>query len=429
MANNSWPPKPVVYTLLGLAFWTLLDLQAISKFSSDNGRRSLTTTSNISYLKSESTLLPWAHYNLRSVQERPDPSSETALFWHVPKSGGTTAKQIYQCMGLTMTIRVGVDPRYGHDQSDELVVFKPIEGKDWKTVNVDTISEKGILRAEKMGLVQSGKADIIFAMDLNFAANHLFDRINKGRAMAIFRNPVDRLVSKFYYLQTATWERTYKPEWADMSIIEWAEKHNLDENFLVKKILGKQLTDEASMADLIIAKEIVRRRFIVGLLDEMEESIYRFNVMLGVDESDAKNKECMNELFGTTKDEGDKSNEADAAETENAVEINTNSNKHPKVSVPGMQEDIHVLSHLYDTHAIKTLPLSLQNLQIVEGSPEYELLAEKNSLDMILYEYIRLLFKEQRSIINRYAKEARVKKSRESSDALTTNVQRERQLR
>ena len=80
-------------------------------------------------------------------------------------------------------------------------------------------------------------------------------------------------------------------------------------------------------------------------------------------------------------------------------------------------------------YANKTLPLSLQNLQIVEGSPEYKLLAEKNSLDMILYEYIRLLFNEQRSIINRYAKEARVQKSRESSDAMTTNVQKERQLR
>ncbi|KAL7494278.1 hypothetical protein ACHAWT_002979 [Skeletonema menzelii] len=402
MTNFSWPPKPVVYTLIGLAFWTLLDLHSVSKFS-ENGRRSLSTTANISYLKSESTLLPWAHYNLRSVKERPDPSSETALFWHIPKSGGTTAKQIYQCMGKTLTIRVGVDPRYGHEQSDELVVFKPIEGKDWKTINVDTISEKGILRAEEMGLVPSGKADIIFAMDLNFAANHLFDRLNKGRALAIFRNPVDRLVSKFYYLQTATWERTYKPEWKDMSIIEWAEKHNFDENFLVKKILGKQLTDEASMADLIIAKEIVRRRFIVGLLDEMEESVHRFNVMLGVDESDAKTKECMHELFGTTEDEGDKSDEADSSETqgdegdeqENAVEINTNSNKHPK---------------------------------IVEGTPEYKLLAEKNALDMILYEYIRLLFKEQRSIINRFAREAQVQQAQESS-ALTTNVHRKRQLR
>ena len=348
MANNSWRhQKSLFYTLIGLAFWTILDLRTVSKYSDNGGRRSLSTTTNISYLKSESTLLPWAHYNLRSVKERPDPSSETALFWHVPKSGGTTAKQLYQCMGKTLTIRVGVDPRYGHDQSDELVVFKPIEGKSWNTVNVDTVSDKGILRAEKMGLVPSGKVDIIFAMDVNFASGHLFDRLNKGRVLSIFRHPVDRAVSKFYYLQTATWERTYKPEWADMPILEWAEKHNFDENFLVKKIVGKKLTDEAGMADLIIAKEIVRRRFIVGLLDEMKESVHRFNVMLGVNESDAKTKECMIEVFGTgdeTSDEEESQEESqeesvetegdEGDENENAVVIiNTNSNKHPKVSV------------------------------------------------------------------------------------------------
>lgn len=241
-------------------------------------------------------------------------------------------------MGKTLTIRIGVDPRYGHDQKDELVVFKPLGGQDWKTINVDTVSEKGILRAEEMGLAASGKADLIFAMDVNFASGHLFDRINKGRVLAIFRHPVDRLTSKFYYLQTATWERTYRPEWADMSVLEWAEKHNHDENFLVKKIVGKNLRQKAGMADLIIAKEIVRRRFIVGLLDEMEESIHRFNVILGVDESDDKAKECMSEVFGTSA----KSDEVvDSVESqgdggdvkENTVEINTNSNKHPKVSV------------------------------------------------------------------------------------------------
>ena len=189
--------KSLVYTLIGLAFWTLLELHSVEVYSESSGARRLSTTSNISYLQSsDSTLPPWAHYNLRSVKERPD-SSETHLFWHIPKSGGTTAKQLYQCMGKTMTIRVGVDPRYGHDQSNELVVFKPIEGKDWNTVNVDTISEKGILRAEAMGLAESGKADLIFAMDVKFASEHLFNRVHKGRVLSIFRHPVDRAASLF----------------------------------------------------------------------------------------------------------------------------------------------------------------------------------------------------------------------------------------
>ena len=73
----------------------------------------------------------------------------------------------------------------------------------------------------------------------------------------------------------------------------------------------------------------------------MEESIHRFNVMLGVNESDEKTKECMNEVFGTSNDESDKSDATESVEiqgdevdtNDNSVEINTNSNKHPKVSV------------------------------------------------------------------------------------------------
>mmetsp|Transcript_20585 Transcript_20585/g.31768 ORF Transcript_20585/g.31768 Transcript_20585/m.31768 type:complete len:356 (-) Transcript_20585:68-1135(-) len=351
MATYSWPSKPLVYTLIGLAFWTFLDLQAVSKYS-DNGRRTLATTTNISYLKSESTLLPWAHYNLRSVKERPDPSSETALFWHIPKSGGTTAKQIYQCMGKALTIRIGVDPRYGHDQSDELVVFKPIEGKDWKTVNVDTVSEKGILRAEEMGLVASGKADIIFAMDVNFASSHLFDRLNKGRILSIFRHPVDRLASKFYYLQSATWERTYRPEWADMSILEWAEKHNEESNVMVKKLAGVKFHDTATEAALRVAMRTLEKRFVVGLTDNMKESIRRFNIVMNIDLTSNRNQNCMRKFFGHGT-------------------LKTNSNPHPKLE---------------------------------PGSPAWDVLARDNALDIQLYEYILVLFDQQGEVIDSYAR-------------------------
>lgn len=42
-------------------------------------------------------------------------------------------------------------------------------------------------------------------------------------------------------------------------------------------------------------------------------------------------------------------------------------------------------------------------IQVAEGSPEYNLLAERNALDMILYNFITLLFVEQKSLIDSYA--------------------------
>jgi hypothetical protein len=65
--------------------------------------------------------------------------------------------------------------------------------------------------------------------------------------------------------------------------------------------VGKTYGDEVTDADLIIAKELVRQRFVVGLLNEYEESVRRFNVVLGrgsgIDsDSDEEELQCMNEF-------------------------------------------------------------------------------------------------------------------------------------
>lgn len=242
----------------------------------------------------------------------------------IPKSGGTTAKRLYQCMGQTLAHRVGADPKYGHSEKDEVVVFQPHDGKDWKVVNVDTTIKAGILRAKKIGLVQSHTTDLIFTMEPNFAGRELYDEENKGRFLSLFRHPVDRAFSMFYYLQTATWERTYRPEWANMTVLEWANLPNAEEDYMVRKLVGKSFGMEADETDLIIAKELVRQRFIVGLMDEMNESIRRFNIVLGIDEESERSQKCMVE-FGLVIP---KETEEDTTPVE---VVKKNSNSHPKV--------------------------------------------------------------------------------------------------
>ena len=46
-------------------------------------------------------------------------------------------------------------------------------------MNVDTSSQPGIIMAEKMGLVSSKMADMIFTSDPSFAVEHLFDKNHK----------------------------------------------------------------------------------------------------------------------------------------------------------------------------------------------------------------------------------------------------------
>mmetsp|Transcript_12562 Transcript_12562/g.22618 ORF Transcript_12562/g.22618 Transcript_12562/m.22618 type:complete len:87 (+) Transcript_12562:3-263(+) len=82
----------------------------------------------------------------------------------------------------------------------------------------------------------------------------------------------------------------------------------------------------------------------------MEESIRRFNVVIGIDQSDEEIKKCMDQNVGNNK--------------------RVNSNPHPMVE---------------------------------QGSPEWKALAEKNDLDIRLYDYVVQLFEEQRGIIESYA--------------------------
>lgn len=99
-------------------------------------------------------------------------------------------------MKKTFSVRGG----FVDDTEDYLYVLNQ-KGTGDKFVNVDTITQPGILRAERLGLISSGLADIVVVGDLNFAIEHLYDDGHKGRALALFRHPVERLISKFYYSQ------------------------------------------------------------------------------------------------------------------------------------------------------------------------------------------------------------------------------------
>ena len=126
---------------------------------------------------------------------------------------------------------------------------------------------------------------------------------------------------------------------------------------MVRKLSNKKFSEEVTEIDLILAKEFLRQRVIVGLMREMEESFRRFNIAMGVDTNEERNRKCVNEFFGEKGDDAGVKN----------------SNKHAK---------------------------------IVEGSPEWRTLAQKNRLDMILYAYAEKLFEEQRGIINSYVSPA-----------------------
>ena len=117
-------------------------------------------------------------------------------------------------------------------------------------------------------------------------------------------------------LQVAHWKSGYRPDWADLSLMEWIQKAELkDDNLIVRKLVDESFNAPIDETDLMHATAILRCRVVVGLMNEMEESVHRFNIVLGIDETLESNRQCMNSYFGKKEDSGMK-----------------NSNKHPKAS-------------------------------------------------------------------------------------------------
>ena len=292
----------------------------------------------------------WIQSNLVDVSEEGQ-TSFTPFFWHVPKCAGTAIQNLYFCMGLTLANQVGANPRFEHNEDTALVEFKPWKRYDWSVINVDTTTQEGILRAQELGLASSKdpQVDLVVSGEFDFAASHLFSGTHRGRVFAMFRHPVQRLESLFYYLQTANWENTFHPEWANISLSDWARAHKGENNWMVHKLVNKNARS-LTLDDLELAKQIVREKILVGLERDFAESIHRFNFYSGIDDSSKERQSCIASLVGEPI-KGDKQ----ATKARNAAD------PHPKIQ---------------------------------PGSDVWNLLAQ-DSFDVLLYEYLEELYKQQ----------------------------------
>ena len=165
---------------------------------------------------------------------------------------------------------------------------------------------------------------------------------------AMIRHTVDLAVSRFDDLKKSSWSP--KP-WTEKDLTQYAESeqdgidNNLVVHMLEDKTEGAPLTNE----DLEYAKELISNKFVVGLLDKFEESVHRFNLIIGVNEKDEHNQECV----------------ADFVEKNDTT----------RLAVRGEN-----------------------SVSVERGSETYELLAKIHSYDMELYAHIYTAFAEQRTL-------------------------------
>lgn len=235
------------------------------------------------------------------------------FYFHVPRSGGQTIKDIVgTCLGKIQANEVGI--RDGHDQDTGLQQVM-IDGGRY--INVDTTTEEGLKRAATLGFgsitsgmganqPQTNETSEVTLPDLlvtsNYflpAATHLFSTQYCARAFLMMRNPVERSVSMFY---TRKATGVLGPE---VTLEQYAKGKGIENNWLTRYLTGKT-EGTLSSEHLELAKKIMNAKFVVGFLDDMEESVHRLMAMTGWKfdpQKEENQKQCMQSLIkdGTNK--------------------------------------------------------------------------------------------------------------------------------
>ena len=156
-----------------------------------------------------------------------------------------------------------------------LKIVKGEDGGNYLNVNPGTMP--GIDRARQLNLASSGKAQVYISQHLTYSAK-LFSTTHKGRMFVMMRHPVKRIIDNFYFLQRSTWagHDDYDLDLGTMSLAQYALSDKMVENFMVRSLLDLNDSFELTKTHIDQAKDILRRKFIVGIIEWFDVSVHRF---------------------------------------------------------------------------------------------------------------------------------------------------------
>eukprot|EP00986_Skeletonema_menzelii_P012722 scaffold7172_cov149-Skeletonema_menzelii.AAC.4 len=327
---------------------------------------------------------------IQNSQSSPIKIKHVPFFWHIPRSGGTSFSTILSnCLSLVQASSSLTSPPIYVRGEDEALASRfrdptlyVVQTKGNSYVNVDLDSFEGVQRAVQGGLVSKELADVVLVPDVRLGSllfgngqDHIHsenDEITgteyKGVMFALFRHPLDRTLSLFYHKQQDKESVHYDPSMAIYSLVDWVNSPGYITNFMTRTLVGKVDNQiPLTAVDLDVAKEILRRKCVVGLLDEKAESMKRFARLFGWDAD--VHHDSLSLLQGEAA-----ASRAKAERWKNQI-VND-------------EECFDKLLHINWLNKHRHPPLR-------EGSIEYKLVKSKNSFDLELYDYTKQLFQEQ----------------------------------
>ena len=264
-------------------------------------RRKRGTKSKIALVKSEEEDLDEEEdWNLLQKSEIPnelqylagiyDPilPTDRAFLWHVPRSAATTVKSIAaQCFGLLLATEMGSSA-----VSNQITIITDLEGGTY--VNVDTSSLAGIQHAKQMNVANLPGLNFVAASFFYDAAENLFSDQHRGRCITMMRHPVERAVSLYSVLVDAPGGSTVVLP--GMSLEDYANSDRVERNWMTR-YLSNAKDKELKPEHLAIAKRVLEKKCLVGLLKFKGESLRRIETYFGWTLDGEKVIDCHTKLL------------------------------------------------------------------------------------------------------------------------------------
>ena len=275
---------------------------------------------------------------------------DSPLFWGLPFAGGSILENI---LGSCLNLVLASDGTGMTGVVDDLHLSTvPVLGR--KYVNVDLSNKEGIERAKELGLGTSGMADVDISPLLHEASDALFSHMNQGRLFIMVRHPVEREFARLKHMKEYDQDLFVKNSDRGMSYADFAQSDYVADNWMTRTLVRKGVDEQLTARDMHTAKEILRRKALVGLYTDIMGASRHYARYFGWDNAM----------------QGGKLSEGTLSCFESAI---LEGMKNYNVAGDDTQEGSHLL----------------------EGSNAWSTIMEKNKFDFELYVYSQQLYKFQ----------------------------------
>ena len=188
-------------------------------------------------------------------------NSDLVFFWHIPRSGGSTMKNIMNyCYDLRRAEQLDEDPSMNFVRNN--------------VMNMDTTSPDGLQISLENDIVNSNMLDVIVS-NYFLSGSALFNDKHHGKAFTILRHPVELSASLFFE------RRKYIEAWKSMTFHDYVKSDAYLDSWMTRQLTGTMPWVPLTEAHLEQAKNVMKTKIFVGVLGEIEETLRQLKCHFG----------------------------------------------------------------------------------------------------------------------------------------------------